>query len=58
MVEQSMAHTKKRELFLQDALTAWTDYQATGLHSNAEEADAWLAKLQAGENAEAPECHL
>jgi hypothetical protein len=23
----------------------------------AEEADAWLAKLEAGENAEAPECH-
>ncbi|MFY9854419.1 MAG: hypothetical protein WAK26_11145 [Terracidiphilus sp.] len=58
MVERPMAHRRKRELFLQDALTAWKDYQATGLHSTAEEADAWLAKLEAGEEAEAPKCHL
>jgi predicted transcriptional regulator len=51
-------HKKKRKLFWLNALTAWTDYQATGLHSTAEEADAWLAKLEAGKEAEAPECHL
>jgi predicted transcriptional regulator len=58
MVEQPIVHKKKRKLFWLNALTAWTDYQATGLHSTAEEADAWLAKLEAGKEAEAPECHL
>lgn len=41
----------------QAALAAWNDYQATGLHLTEEEADAWLASLEAGEDVEAPECH-
>jgi predicted transcriptional regulator len=57
-VEQYVGREEKREQFRQDALAAWTDYQATGLHATAEEADAWLAKLEAGEEAEAPQCHL
>jgi predicted transcriptional regulator len=56
-VEQYVSREEKREQFRQDALTAWNEYQATGLHATAEEADAWLAKLEAGEHAEAPECH-
>jgi predicted transcriptional regulator len=57
-VEQYVSREEKREQFRQDALSAWNDYQATGLHATAEEADAWLAKLEAGEDAEAPECHV
>ena len=57
-VEQYVSREEKREQFRQDALAAWSDYQATGLHATAAEADAWLAKLEAGEVAEAPECHL
>jgi predicted transcriptional regulator len=57
-VEQYVSREEKREAFRQDALAAWNDYQATGLHVTAEEADAWLAKLEAGEDAEAPQCHL
>jgi predicted transcriptional regulator len=53
-----MTRRKKRERLLQDALATWKDYKATGLHATAEEAEAWLAILEAGENAEAPECHL
>jgi predicted transcriptional regulator len=56
-VEQYVSREEKREHFRQDALTAWNDYQATGLHATAEEADAWLAKLEAGGDAEAPVCH-
>jgi predicted transcriptional regulator len=56
-VEQYVSREEKREQFRQDALAAWNDYQATGLHATAEEADAWLAKLEAGEDAKAPECH-
>jgi predicted transcriptional regulator len=57
-VEQYVSREEKREQLRQDALAAWNHYQTTGLHATAEEADAWLAKLEAGEDAEAPECHL
>lgn len=46
-----------REQFCQDAVSAWAEYQATGLHATAEEVDAWLARLEAGEDAEPPACH-
>jgi catabolite regulation protein CreA len=58
MVEQPVKHKKKREMFRQDAPAAWKNYQATRLQATAKEADAWLAKLEAGEDAEAPECHV
>jgi predicted transcriptional regulator len=57
-VEQYVGREEKREQVRQDALAAWNHYQTTGLHATAEEADAWLAQLEAGEDAEAPECHL
>lgn len=56
-VEQYVEREEKRESLRQDALAAWNHYQTTGLHVTAEESDAWLAKLEAGEDAEAPECH-
>ena len=48
---------EKREAFKQDALRAWEAYQENGLHLTLEEADDWLAKLEAGEDAELPKCH-
>ncbi len=57
-VEQYVTREEKREHLRQDALAAWSHFQTTGLHATAEEADAWLAKLEAGEDAEAPECHV
>jgi hypothetical protein len=46
-----------REAFRQDAIRAWGEYQATGLHLTSEEADAWLSKLEGGQDADSPECH-
>lgn len=57
-VEQYVDREEKREKLKQDALAAWDHYQSTGLHATAEEADAWLARLEAGEGVEAPECHV
>jgi predicted transcriptional regulator len=57
-VEQYVGREEKREKLRQDALAAWNHYQATGLHATAAEADAWLAKLEAGKDAEAPKCHV
>ena len=56
-VEQYVGREEKRERLRKDALASWEHYQRTGLHLTQEEADAWLAKLEAGEDAEAPECH-
>ncbi len=47
----------KRDRFHEDALAAIAEYEATGLHLTGEEVDAWLAKLEAGEDAELPPCH-
>ena len=52
-----MGREAMREEFRAAALAAWADYQRTGLHVTEEEADAWLAKLEAGEDGEPPECH-
>lgn len=56
-ITQYVEREEKREAFKQDAMRAWNDYQANGLHVTHEEADAWLAKLEAGEDAEPPKCH-
>jgi predicted transcriptional regulator len=56
-IEQYVEREERREQLRQDALAAWAEYQATGLHITAEEADAWLAQLEAGEDAEPPPVH-
>jgi predicted transcriptional regulator len=55
-IEQYVEREEKREQFRRDALAAWAHYQATGLHATAEEADAWLAKLEEGKDAPPPKC--
>ena len=57
-IEQYVEREEKREQFRQDALAAWTNFQTTGLHVTAEEADSWLAKLEGGEDAATPKCHV
>jgi predicted transcriptional regulator len=56
-ITQYVEREEKREAFKQDAKRAWNEYQATGRHVTHGEADAWLAKLEAGEDAEPPNCH-
>ena len=55
-IQQYVEREEKRESFKQDALRAWSQYQATGLHVTQEETDAWLAKLERGEEADMPKC--
>lgn len=56
-IEQYVEREEKREAFRQDGLRAWNEYQASGLHVTLEEADEWLAKLEAGQDSEPPACH-
>ena len=48
---------ENREACRQDAIRAWSEYRAAGLHVTQEEADAWLAKLETGKDAGPPICH-
>ena len=57
-IEQYVEREEKREQLRQDALAAWEEYQATGLHVTAKEADAWLARLEEGKEVEPPACHV
>lgn len=56
-IAEYVVREEKREAFRQDAIRAWNEYQATGLHLTQEEADAWLARLESGQDMELPECH-
>lgn len=56
-IEQYVAREEARERMRSDALAAWNEYQTTGKHATAEEADAWLARLEAGEDAQPPRPH-
>ncbi|WP_423383721.1 CopG family ribbon-helix-helix protein [Burkholderia sp. LMG 32019] len=56
-IAQYVAREEQRESFRQEAMAAWRDFQATGLHVTHAEMDAYLAKLEAGEDVEPPACH-
>lgn len=56
-ITQYVEREEKREAYLRDAQNAWEEFQLTGLHITAEEADEWLAQLAAGNDVEPPECH-
>ena len=56
-IAQYVEREERREQFRHSAIAAWNHYQATGLHVTAAEADAWLAKLEEGEDVDPPECH-
>lgn len=56
-IQEYLEREERRESFRQTCLQAWNHYQATGTHPSLEEADAWLAKLEAGQDVEPPECH-
>jgi len=56
-IRQYVDREEKREAFRQDAIVAWNEYQLTGIHVAQDEADAWLADLEAGRDTEPPECH-
>lgn len=47
----------KREIFYMDAISAWENYQITGLHVTWKEADQWLDDLVKGNYREPPKAH-
>ncbi|OIN92550.1 MAG: CopG family transcriptional regulator [Comamonadaceae bacterium CG1_02_60_18] len=57
-IAQYIEREEQRNSLQQDAVAAWEAYQAKGLHLTLEEADAWMAKLEAGQDVEPPPCHV
>ena len=55
-IQQYVEREEQRERLRRDVLAAWDDYQTTGRHVSAEDADAWLARLEGGEDIEPPAC--
>lgn len=56
-ITQYVDREEKREVFRQDTLKAWEAYRTTGQHVTADEADAWLAQLEQGNDVDPPTCH-
>ena len=57
-IRQYVDREEKREAFRQAGINAWNEYQATDFHVTQEEAEAWLAQLEAGQDVEPPACHV
>lgn len=54
MEEAQALIDSKRKAYLHDAKSSWDEYQKTGLHLSMEEADNWLAQLEAGNDVDPP----
>ncbi|MHB1268504.1 MAG: CopG family ribbon-helix-helix protein [Acidithiobacillus ferriphilus] len=57
-IRQFVEREERQEAFRQAGIQAWEAYRSTGLHATQAEADAWMARLEAGEDAEPPHCHV
>lgn len=56
-IAQYVEREEKRQSTREDAVRAWEEYRATGLHVTGAEVDAWLARLEAGEDVDPPAAH-
>ncbi|PIV34222.1 MAG: CopG family transcriptional regulator, partial [Lysobacterales bacterium CG02_land_8_20_14_3_00_62_12] len=55
-IRQYVDREEKREAFRQGTIKAWEEYQETGLHMAAAEADTWLASWGTENELPAPVC--
>jgi predicted transcriptional regulator len=55
-IHQYVDREEKREAFRQDTLLAWEAFRATAQHVPADQADAWLAQLEQGNDVDLPAC--
>jgi predicted transcriptional regulator len=56
-IEQYVEREEKREAFNREAVEAWEEYQATGLHVTHEEMMTWLESWGTENEIPPPECH-
>ena len=56
-ITQYVEREERRETLRQDTLNAWEAFRTTGSHVTRDEANAWLAQLEQGNDVEPPACH-
>ncbi len=56
-IEQYVVREEARESFLEEAATAWAEYQQTGRHLTHAEVSAWLDTWGTDAEQPAPPCH-
>ena len=56
-IQQYVDREEKREIFRQDTLKAWDEFQASGLYATAEEVNTWLASWSTEDELTVPVCH-
>lgn len=56
-IGQYLDREEARAALHADALKAWERFQDDGLHVDAGEAETWLQRLEAGDDADPPACH-
>ena len=57
-IESYVAREEKREAWRQEGITAWEEYQRTGLHLTNAEVVEWMDGIIRGEKAPKPKCHI
>ena len=55
-IAQYVVREEAREQLRADALAAWDEYRANGRHATGRAVEAWLARLEAGEDVDPPAC--
>lgn len=56
-VDEYVSREERRAAYRKDAKDAFEEYQQTGLHLRADEADEWFSQLERGDVVEPPKCH-
>ena len=56
-ITQYVDREEKREIFRQETLKSWEEYQETGLHATSAQVDAWLASWGTENELPEPACH-
>jgi predicted transcriptional regulator len=56
-IQQYVEREEAQESFKHEALAAWTEYQATGLHLTGAEIRTWLRTWGTDAETEVPVCH-
>ena len=55
-IREYVEREESRQNAWEDAMKAWENFRATGMHATEEEMEAWFDQLEAGNDVEPPAC--
>ena len=56
-IESFVGREEQREALRQDGISAWEEYQRTGLHLTGDEVREWISHIRQGKKVSMPKCH-